>query len=45
MRNYRRRVVIFEQPFETTFGGNFFFFSFHLSKTMEKKKRRDRRKA
>jgi len=24
-----KRVVIFEQPFDTTFGDNFFFLSFH----------------
>jgi len=31
-------VVIFEQPFETTFDDNFFFLSFHWLKTMERKK-------
>jgi len=34
--------VIFEQPFDTTFGDNFFFLSFHWLKTMEREKGRGR---
>jgi len=34
--------VIFEQPFHTTFGDNFFFLSFHWLKTMEREKRKER---
>jgi len=38
------RVVIFEQPFDTTFGDNFFFLSFHWLKTMERKRKRENKR-
>jgi len=41
---FSRRVVIFEQPFHTTFGDNFFSLSFHWLKTMEREKGRERTK-
>jgi len=36
------REMIFEQPFDTIYGDNFFFLSFHWLKTMEREKGKER---
>jgi len=36
------RAMIFEQPFANNFYDNLIFISFHWSKTMERKRRRER---